>query len=167
MIRLKEHYMNVIAPDLLIKLNKRNSLDIPCLDKIILSSSADFESEQVRGVVKETNAIKKKNKKVTKSQQIKSKNQASLGNRVSIWDNVPHQVRVAIALISGQRPTERVYRKTIPGLGIRKNQLASFQTTLRKDSMYSFLDKLISEVLPNISDFKALRSEPYLRSNSD
>jgi len=69
MIRLKEHYSNVIAPDLSVKLNITNSLELPRIEKIILSSSAEFESGQVRGIIQETNAIKKKSKKLTKAQQ--------------------------------------------------------------------------------------------------
>tara|TARA_B100000780_G_scaffold249341_1_gene194992 strand:+ start:436 stop:690 length:255 start_codon:yes stop_codon:yes gene_type:complete len=68
MIRLKEHYLKVIAPDLAIKLNINNSLELPSIDKIILTSSATFDSVQVRGVVQETNAIKKKAKKATKAE---------------------------------------------------------------------------------------------------
>ena len=166
MIRLKEHYLKVIAPDLAIKLNICNSLELPCIDKIILNSSATFESVQVRGVVQETNAIKKKSKKTTKAETNKLAKGKSGNPGNFLWDNIPYQVKVALSLISGQRPTENPYRITRPGLNVRKNQLASFQTTLRKDSMYLFLDRLITDVLPNISDFKSLQSELALKSTS-
>jgi len=166
MIRLKEHYLKVIAPDLAIKLNINNSLELPSIDKIILTSSATFDSVQVRGVVQETNAIKKKAKKATKAENNRlAKGGKNMSNN-SPWDSVPYQVKIALSLISGQRPAEKLHRTTRPGLNVRKNQLASFQTTLRTDSMYFFLDRLITDVLPNISDFKSLKSKLALKTTS-
>ena len=164
MIRLKEHYLKVIAPDLAVKLNIKNSLELPRVEKIILTSSADFESGQIRGVVQETNAIKKKSKKLTKAQQ--NTNKGGLQKSSSPWDNIPHQVKIALLLITGQRSTENIYKVTRPGLNVRKNQLASFQTTLRKEPMYFFLDRLITEVLPNVTDFKSLQSMLALKTTS-
>ena len=166
MIRLKEHYSNVIAPDLSVKLNITNSLELPRIEKIILSSSAEFESGQVRGVIQETNAIKKKSKKLKKAQQNSSSKKQGVSAAMAAWENVPYQVRSALLLISGQRPTENLYKVTRPGLDVRKDQLAAFHTTLRKDSMYFFLDRLISEVFPNISDFKSFQTSLFQKTTS-
>ena len=166
MIRLKEHYLKIVAPDLLSKLNINNSLELPAIEKIILSTSATFDSVQIRGVVQETNAIKKKSKKITKAESSRLAKGKNNSSNNSLWDNIPYQVKVALSLISGQRPTENPFRITRPGLNVRKNQLASFQTTLRKDQMYIFLDRLITDVLPNISDFKSLQGELALKSTS-
>ena len=166
MVRLKEHYSKVISPDLALKLNLMNSQELPRLDKIIITSSANPESKHVRGVVQETNAIKKKSKKLTKASKGNSTQSARKSPNDRMWESIPHQVRVALLLISGQRSSEKQYRVTRPGLKVRKNQVASFQTTLRDDSMYFFLDRLVNEVLPNIENFSALQSSLSVKSAS-
>ena len=37
-----------------------------------------------------------------------------------------------------------------PHLGIRKGRLAAYQVTLRNQSMYLFLERLLTEVIPKV-----------------
>ena len=64
--------------------------------------------------------------------------------------DIPSQVRSAFILITGQKPEERIFRVSRPGLNIRAGRLAALQVTLRRKSIYHFLDRLVTEILPNL-----------------
>ena len=59
-------------------------------------------------------------------------------------------MRSAFILITGQKPEERIFRVSRPGLNIRAGRLAALQVTLRRKSIYYFLDRLVTEILPNL-----------------
>lgn len=59
-------------------------------------------------------------------------------------------------LISGQQPKVIYSKKSIAGFKLREKSLIGLKVTLRKERMYSFLDRLINLALPQISDFKGL-----------
>lgn len=57
-------------------------------------------------------------------------------------------------LITGQKPNLIYAKKSIAGFKIRETMLIGLTSTLRTKRMYSFLDRLINLVLPQIPDFK-------------
>jgi large subunit ribosomal protein L5 len=61
-----------------------------------------------------------------------------------------------ISLITGQYPKTTTSKKSIAGFKLRENILIGLVVTLRKNKMYSFLEKLIKLVLPRIRDFQGL-----------
>jgi large subunit ribosomal protein L5 len=61
-----------------------------------------------------------------------------------------------LELITGQKAIILKAKKSISSFGIRKNQYIACKTTLNKENMYNFLNKLIHIVLPRIRDLKAL-----------
>jgi len=82
--------------------------------------------------------------------------------------NIATQVQMALMLITGQKPEERLFRVSRPGLNIREGKSAAFRVSLRKKSVYYFLDRLITDIFPNLKDssFKGFNSDVILKSDS-
>ena len=183
--RLEDHYNDVVFYDLAAKLNLKNSEQVPKIERIILSSSVNFKPKETRGMVQESYSIKKSAKKSASNQRSassagvkagkkNSKNNALSGSisnkmKTEVKLDIPTQVRAALNLLTGQKPEERLFRVSRPGLNIREGKLAALRVTLRKRSVYFFLDRLISDILPNLkgdTNFGGFKSNPHLRSTS-
>ena len=61
-----------------------------------------------------------------------------------------------ISIISGQQPIITKARKSIAGFKIRDGMPVGIAVTLRKQLMYSFLERFIHLALPRIRDFKGI-----------
>ena len=61
-----------------------------------------------------------------------------------------------LAKITGQKPIVTKARKSIATFGLRKGQPIGLKVTLRKEKMWSFLDRLINIVLPLVRDFQGV-----------
>jgi large subunit ribosomal protein L5 len=61
-----------------------------------------------------------------------------------------------ITLITGQRAVITPARKSVAGFKIREGMPVGVKVTLRKDYMWSFLQKLISIALPRVRDFRGI-----------
>jgi large subunit ribosomal protein L5 len=61
-----------------------------------------------------------------------------------------------ISLITGQRPIVTKARKSVAGFKIRDGMPVGIAVTLRKELMYSFLERFIHLALPRIRDFKGV-----------
>jgi len=66
-----------------------------------------------------------------------------------------------VAAISGQQPIVTKSRKAVAGFKIRENVPVGIAVTLRKDLMYSFLERLINLSLPRIRDFKGISVKSF------
>jgi large subunit ribosomal protein L5 len=66
-----------------------------------------------------------------------------------------------IALISGQQPVVTKARTSVAGFKIREGVPVGMAVTLRKDMMYSFLERLIHLSLPRIRDFKGISVKSF------
>lgn len=62
-----------------------------------------------------------------------------------------------LRLITGQQPIITKAKKSIAGFSIRQKMPIGVAVTLRNDTMYAFLDRLINLALPRIRDFQGLR----------
>nr|YP_011006139.1 50S ribosomal protein L5 [Dictyotopsis propagulifera]WAM63143.1 50S ribosomal protein L5 [Dictyotopsis propagulifera] len=71
-----------------------------------------------------------------------------------------------IRLITGQQPILTKARKSISGFKVRENMTLGLTVTLRKNKMYTFLEKLIHLVLPRIRDFRGLSVENFDRNGN-
>ena len=58
--------------------------------------------------------------------------------------------------ITGQQPIVTTAKKSIAGFKVRENMEMGITTTLRKEKMYTFLDRFINLTLPRIRDFQGL-----------
>ncbi len=61
-----------------------------------------------------------------------------------------------IRLVSGQQPIVTKAKKSIANFKIREGMPIGLTVTLRREKMYSFLERLCKLVLPRIRDFRGL-----------
>tara|TARA_B100001250_G_scaffold94603_1_gene78967 strand:- start:245 stop:799 length:555 start_codon:yes stop_codon:yes gene_type:complete len=61
-----------------------------------------------------------------------------------------------LAKITGQKPINTKFRKSISNFKTRKNTNAGLKVTLRKNKMYEFIDRMINIALPRVKDFRGL-----------
>lgn len=64
-----------------------------------------------------------------------------------------------LAKITGQKPAERLAKKSIASFKVREGQLSGFQITLRGAKMNDFVDRLINIALPRTRDFRGIKKE--------
>ena len=61
-----------------------------------------------------------------------------------------------ISLIAGQKAVITKAKKSVAGFKVREGMSTGVKVTLRGNTMYNFLDKLIAIALPKVKDFKGL-----------
>ncbi len=66
-----------------------------------------------------------------------------------------------IRIITGQHPIITKSKKAISNFKIKKNIPLGLMTTLRRDKMYSFLEKIIKLILPRVRDFRGLNKDQF------
>lgn len=66
-----------------------------------------------------------------------------------------------LELITGQKPVTTKAKKAIAGFKLREGQAIGCKVTLRGESMYNFLDKLISVTLPRVRDFRGISPKSF------
>lgn len=64
-----------------------------------------------------------------------------------------------MAKITGQKPAERLAKKSIASFKVREGQLSGFQVTLRGPKMNDFVDRLINIALPRTRDFRGIKKD--------
>lgn len=63
--------------------------------------------------------------------------------------------------ITGAKPVVTKSKKSIAGFGLREGQEIGCKVTLRGESMYVFLEKLIKIALPRVRDFRGLSPKSF------
>jgi large subunit ribosomal protein L5 len=66
-----------------------------------------------------------------------------------------------LASIAGQKPVPTKSKKSIAAFKVREGQSIGAMVTLRGDTMYEFLDRLISIALPRVRDFRGVSSKSF------
>jgi large subunit ribosomal protein L5 len=66
-----------------------------------------------------------------------------------------------LAQIVGQKPVVTKAKKSIAAFKVRENMPIGAMATLRGDTMYEFLDRLISIVLPRVRDFRGVSTKSF------
>lgn len=66
-----------------------------------------------------------------------------------------------LALMIGQQPTVNKASKSVAGFKIRDGMAIGASVTLRQESMYNFLTKIIHIVLPRIRDFRGVSPNSF------
>lgn len=66
-----------------------------------------------------------------------------------------------LAAMTGQKPKIQAARISVAGFSLRAGQHVGLTVTLRSDRMYSFLQKLISVVLPRVRDFRGVPTKSF------
>ncbi len=68
---------------------------------------------------------------------------------------------VEMTTISGQKAVATTSKKDISNFKLRKGAPIGVRVTLRGDTMYEFLDRLISVALPRIRDFRGINEKGF------
>ena len=63
--------------------------------------------------------------------------------------------------ITGQKPIITKFKKSISNFKTRKGTSAGIKSTLRKNKMYEFIDRLVNIALPRIKDFRGLSPKGF------
>jgi large subunit ribosomal protein L5 len=71
------------------------------------------------------------------------------------------EAKAELALITGQRPVERLAKKSISNFKLRKGQAIGAKVTLRGERMYEFLERFIKAALPRIRDFRGVSPRSF------
>lgn len=66
-----------------------------------------------------------------------------------------------ISLIAGQKAVITKAKKSVASFKVREGFPAGVMVTLRKNTMFAFLDKLISIALPRVKDFRGLSRDGF------
>lgn len=122
MNRLKESYRKEIVPALTKQMGYKSPMQVPRLDKIVISvctSEAVQNPKIVNGIVEEISAI------------------------------------------AGQKAVITKAKKAISNFKLRAGIPIGVRVTLRRDRMWSFLDRLQALALPRVRDFRGLPSKGF------
>jgi large subunit ribosomal protein L5 len=63
--------------------------------------------------------------------------------------------------ITGQAPVVTKAKKSVAGFKIRQGMPIGCKVTLRGETMYNFLDKLVSVALPRLRDFRGISNKSF------
>ncbi|HUY80361.1 MAG TPA: 50S ribosomal protein L5 [Acidobacteriaceae bacterium] len=66
-----------------------------------------------------------------------------------------------LAAIAGQKPVATKAKKSIAAFKVREGMPIGAMVTLRGDTMYEFLDRLISVALPRVRDFRGVSTKSF------
>ncbi len=113
-------------------------------EKIVPSLMEQFKYKNIHEVPKVTKIV------INRGLGEASKNNKALENSVK-----------EIALITGQQPVITKARKSVAGFKIREGVPVGIAVTLRKNLMYSFLERFTNLALPRIRDFKGISIKSF------
>lgn len=122
MSRLKEQYTKEIVPHLMKKQGYKSTMQVPRLDKIVISvctAEAVQNPKIVNGIVEE------------------------------------------ISSIAGQKAVVTKAKKAISNFKLRQGIPIGVRVTLRREKMWSFLDRLQTLALPRVRDFRGLPNKGF------
>lgn len=71
------------------------------------------------------------------------------------------EVANELTTIAGQKPVETKARKSLASWKLREGMPMGSKVTLRRDSMWNFLQKLIDVAIPRIRDFRGLNTKAF------
>jgi len=80
---------------------------------------------------------------------------------VRSWNKDFSSLEEHLSLIAGQKCTVRYAKKAISNFKLRAGMPVGLSVTLRGESMYNFLDKLINVVLPRVRDFRWINKKGF------
>nr|CRH06668.1 50S ribosomal protein L5 [Candidatus Magnetococcus massalia] len=63
--------------------------------------------------------------------------------------------------ITGQKAVITYAKKSIAGFKLREGQAVGCRTTLRREIMFEFLDRLINTALPRVRDFRGVSAKAF------
>ena len=64
---------------------------------------------------------------------------------------------LCLEMVTGQKPKLTLVKKSVALFKIREKQIIGCKVTLRRDTMYNFLNLLITVALPRLREFSGIR----------
>ena len=122
MARLRDRYQKEIVPALQKQLGLTNSMEVPRLEKIVISVCT---GEAVQN------------------------------------PKILNEVVDQISAITGQKAVVTKSKKAISNFKLRAGLAIGVRVTLRRDRMWTFLDRLNTLALPRVRDFRGLPSKGF------
>ena len=89
---------------------------------------------------------------------------AGIGNRFRETKDVD-SVEELLAKATGQKPVLRRAKKSVSNFKLREGMPNALQVTLRRERMWSFLERLVNIALPRVRDFRGLPTKFDGRGN--
>jgi len=71
------------------------------------------------------------------------------------------KVEEAVTKITGQKPVVRRARMSVSNFKLRENMPVGISVTLRRESAYNFMDKVINVVYPRVRGFRGVRKNIF------
>ena len=136
MSRLHVYSHTLLPRDLLHQLNRTNIMAFPKLQKIVVTTSLQIDSSETEGGVP--------------------------GKKSAASKNVSGYF--ALELICGQKFKKTRASQFISGFQLRKGEIVGCQSTLRQHLLFSFLDKILLGILPQMREFSGF---PALQHEKD
>lgn len=90
-------------------------------------------------------------------------NQGASARRIGSRSDSPN---AELDKIVSQKSLNCISKKAIAGFKIRAGEVVGRKATLRRDRMFSFLDRVTNLAFPRIRDFQGLRRESFDRSGN-
>lgn len=80
---------------------------------------------------------------------------------IKTWNKDYSSLKQDLALISGQQPVVRLAKKAVSNFKLRAWMPVWLSVTLRGENMWSFLEKLVTIVLPRVKDFRWISKKSF------
>jgi len=68
--------------------------------------------------------------------------------------------------ITGQKPVMTIAKKSVSNFKVREGAPSGFMVTLRRDRMWSFLDRMMNLAIPRIKDFRGVSDRSFDKGGS-
>lgn len=79
-----------------------------------------------------------------------------LSTQPNFQDKILPNLVSDFAAITGQKPSERAAKKSISSFKLRQGTIVGLKSTLRRQRMQQFLQKVVKVVLPRVRDFQGI-----------
>jgi large subunit ribosomal protein L5 len=66
-----------------------------------------------------------------------------------------------LSTISGQKPVMIKARQSVANFKVREGAPSAFMVTMRRERMWSFLDRLVNLAMPRIKDFRGVKDKSF------
>lgn len=86
---------------------------------------------------------------------------AGVGKYLAADKKDPSGVVEALKRITGQNPVVNAAKKSVSNFKLREGMPVGVSVTLRKQSMYDFLERIITFVAPRIRDFRGFPNKSF------
>jgi large subunit ribosomal protein L5 len=68
--------------------------------------------------------------------------------------------------ITGQKPVMTIAKKSVSNFKVREGAPSGFMVTLRRERMWSFLDRMVNLAIPRIKDFRGVSDRSFDKGGS-